>query len=310
MKNKNLNKISIMLSVVMLAVAITGCGVSEGAAPKDIDKVETKEELGGVAVHDTANKLDADKDETAETTDKKIEDVSSKNEAKSETINKPTNEHVKESSENSESSIKNETKFETVIESTKETVKESTKNNTSSNENSNKIESSSNKKEENKNNSSSNNKAPTETNKQPTKKPNKEETNKPSAENKKPVHTHTWVEVTEKYTIPAKTHEEVIYKTERYEIEPAKDVKELVFSGQECVDCGYRTSVFEEMDEHMLEAGHSCTIVDEYETVHYDAVYGERKVPNGVKVVVDEPEKTGTRVMGYKCSSCNATKNK
>ena len=46
MKTKNPKKILIMLLVVMLAVAITGCGVSESAAPKDNDKVEKKEELG------------------------------------------------------------------------------------------------------------------------------------------------------------------------------------------------------------------------------------------------------------------------
>ena len=310
MKNKNLKKISMMLTVVMFASVVTGCGVSENATSKDIDKVETKDWFSELSIHGTTNKFNADKDETAETIDKKTEDVSSKNDAKSETTNKPTNEPVKESGENSESSIKNETKFETVIESIKESVKESTKDNATSNKNSNKVESSSNKKEENKNNSSSSNKVSTETDKQPTKKTNKEETAKPSAENKKPVHTHTWVEVTEKYTIPAKTHEEVVYKTERYEIEPAKDVKELVFSGQECLDCGYCTSNLEEMDIHMLENSHSCHYLEDYKTVHYDAVYGERKVPNGVKVVVDEPEKTGTRVTGYKCSSCNETKNK
>lgn len=294
MKTKNPKKISIMLLVVMLAVAITGCGVSESAAPKDIDKVETKEELGEVAVHDTTNKLDADKDETAETTDKKIEDVSSKNDAKSETATKSTNESVN----NAESSNINETKPTTGVDSTKTTTKAPANNNESSS-----------KKEENKNTSVNNNKAQTDTNKQSNKKTNKEETKKPSTENSKPAHAHTWTEVTETYIIPAKTHEEVVYKTERYEIEPAKDVKELIFSGKECVDCGYRTSDSDEMLDHMLENAHSCSPIDEYKTVHYDAVYGERKVPNGVKVVVDEPEKTGTRVTGYKCS-CGATKKK
>lgn len=304
-------KILTMLTVMMLVGTMTGCGTNAdlketGKAEKQetIDKSKEQDKLAHLdaeektAEKETADKSAESKNKAEKESDKKTAETSSKDETKSETAKSSTQETVKET--NSSNTVSNQNTVKT--ETSKETLKAPV-NNTSAQ--SNKAPVSSNKNEENKNTSSNSNKTPTQTNKQQA----KEETKKPAVENTKPAHTHSWVEVTEKYTIPAKTHEETVYKTESYEIEPARDEEVLVFLGQECVDCGYRTSINNEMNLHMIENAHSCTTVKEYETVHHEAVYGERKVPNGTKVVVDEPEKTGTRVTGYKCS-CGATKNK
>ena len=285
MKNTNLKKISMMLMVMMLSCTIVGCGSNGNTELKDTNEVAVVKKAEESATKDTMKQIDEEKSEDGKE-ERKSTDVSGKEEEKSETINKQVKDSASESNNSNEPSIEN-----------------------------NDVTSSSNQTEENKNTSSNTSEALVEINKQPTpnngetSKPIKEEANNTSTENNKPAHTHAWVEVTEKYTIPAKTHEEQLYKTERYVIEPAKDVKELVFIGRQCVQCDYRTADSNEMLDHMLETGHSCEGVEEYKTIHYDAVYGEKKVPNGVKVVIDEPEKTGTRVTGYKCS-CGATKKK
>ena len=135
--------------------------------------------------------------------------------------------------------------------------------------------------------------------------------NKPNngnSSNSKPSHTHTWVNVTKTVNHPAVTHQEDVYENRQVKVKDAWDEKVYVKTEQICRQCGFRTSNPDEMDEHMLENGHSCHSQDIYKTVHHDAVYETQRVKTGTKTVVDKAAWTETVVIGQKCSSCGKRK--
>lgn len=132
--------------------------------------------------------------------------------------------------------------------------------------------------------------------------------NSGSGSNSKPSHTHTWVNVTKTVNHPAVTHQEDVYENRQVKVKDAWDEKVYVKTEQICRQCGFRTSNPDEMDEHMLENGHSCHSQDIYKTVHHDAVYETQRVKTGTKTVVDKAAWTETVVTGQKCSSCGKRK--
>lgn len=132
--------------------------------------------------------------------------------------------------------------------------------------------------------------------------------NSGSGSNSKPSHTHTWVNVTKTVNHPAVTHQEDVYENRQVKVKDAWDEKVYVKTEQICRQCGFRTSNPDEMDEHMLENGHSCHSQDIYKTVHHDAVYETQRVKTGTKTVVDKAAWTETVVIGQKCSSCGKRK--
>lgn len=135
--------------------------------------------------------------------------------------------------------------------------------------------------------------------------------NKPNngnSSNNKPSHTHTWVNVTKTVNHPAVTHQEDVYENRQVKVKDAWDEKVYVKTEQICRQCGFRTSNPSEMDEHMLENGHSCTFHDIYKTVHHDAVYETQRVKVGTRTVTDKAAWTETVVTGQKCSSCGKRK--
>ena len=145
-------------------------------------------------------------------------------------------------------------------------------------------------------------------NSKPSSKPNSG-SNKPNngnSSNSKPSHTHTWVNVTKTVNHPAVTHQEDVYENRQVKVKDAWDEKVYVKTEQICRQC--RTSNPDEMDEHMLENGHSCHSQDIYKTVHHDAVYETQRVKTGTKTVVDKAAWTETVVIGQKCSSCGKRK--
>lgn len=135
--------------------------------------------------------------------------------------------------------------------------------------------------------------------------------NKPnngSGSNNKPSHTHTWVNVTKTVNHPAVTHQEDVYENRQVKVKDAWDENVYVKTEQICRQCGFRTSNPDEMTEHMLENGHSCTFRDIYKTVHHDAVYETQRVKVGTRTVTDKAAWTETVVIGQKCSSCGKRK--
>lgn len=135
--------------------------------------------------------------------------------------------------------------------------------------------------------------------------------NKPNSgnsSNSKPSHTHTWVNVTKTVNHPAVTHQEDVYENRQVKVKDAWDEKVYVKTEQICRQCGFRTSNPSEMDEHMLENGHSCTFHDIYKTVHHDAVYETQRVKVGTRTVTDKAAWTEKVVTGQKCSSCGKRK--
>ena len=161
-----------------------------------------------------------------------------------------------------------------------------------------------------KDNSGSASKPSSGSNSKPSSKPNSG-SNKPnsgSSSNSKPSHTHTWVNVTKTVNHPAVTHQEDVYENRQVKVKDAWDEKVYVKTEQICRQCGFRTSNPSEMDEHMLENGHSCTFHDIYKTVHHDAVYETQRVKVGTRTVTDKAAWTETVVTGQKCSSCGKRK--
>lgn len=147
-------------------------------------------------------------------------------------------------------------------------------------------------------------------NSKPSSKPNSG-SNKPNngnSSNSKPSHTHTWVNVTKTVNHPAVTHQEDVYENRQVKVKDAWDEKVYVKSVQECRQCGFTTSNPDEMTEHMLENGHTCTFHDIYKTVHHDAVYETQRVKVGTRTVTDKAAWTETVVTGQKCSSCGKRK--
>ena len=133
-------------------------------------------------------------------------------------------------------------------------------------------------------------------------------TNSGSGSNSKPSHTHTWVNVTKTVNHPAKTHQEDVYENRQVKVKDAWDEKVYVKTVITCRQCGFSTSSPDEMTEHMLENGHSCSSRDIYKTVHHDAVYETQRVKVGTRTVTDKAAWTETVVIGQKCSSCGKTK--
>ena len=147
-------------------------------------------------------------------------------------------------------------------------------------------------------------------NSKPSSKPNSG-SNKPNngnSSNSKPSHTHTWVNITKTVNHPAVTHQEDVYENRQVKVKDAWDEKVYVKSVQECRQCGFTTSNPDEMTEHMLENGHTCTFHDIYKTVHHDAVYETQRVKVGTRTVTDKAAWTETVVTGQKCSSCGKRK--
>lgn len=132
--------------------------------------------------------------------------------------------------------------------------------------------------------------------------------NNGNSSNNKPSHTHTWVNVTKTVNHPAVTHQEDVYENRQVKVKDAWDEKVYVKSVQECRQCGFTTSNPDEMTEHMLENGHTCTFHDIYKTVHHDAVYETQRVKVGTRTVTDKAAWTETVVTGQKCSSCGKRK--
>lgn len=132
--------------------------------------------------------------------------------------------------------------------------------------------------------------------------------NSGNSSNNKPSHTHTWVNVTKTVNHPAVTHQEDVYENRQVKVKDAWDEKVYVKSVQECRQCGFTTSNPDEMTEHMLENGHTCTFHDIYKTVHHDAVYETQRVKVGTRTVTDKAAWTETVVAGQKCSSCGKRK--
>ena len=135
--------------------------------------------------------------------------------------------------------------------------------------------------------------------------------NKPNSgnsSNSKPSHTHTWVNITKTVNHPAVTHQEDVYENRQVKVKDAWDEKVYVKTVITCRQCGFTTSSPDEMENHMLENGHSCSSRDIYKTVHHDAVYETQRVKVGTRTVTDKAAWTETVVTGQKCSSCGKRK--
>ena len=135
--------------------------------------------------------------------------------------------------------------------------------------------------------------------------------NKPNngnSSNSKPSHTHNWVNITKTVNHPAVTHQEDVYENRQVKVKDAWDEKVYVKTVITCRQCGFTTSSPDEMENHMLENGHSCSSRDIYKTVHHDAVYETQRVKVGTRTVTDKAAWTETVVIGQKCSSCGKRK--
>ena len=132
--------------------------------------------------------------------------------------------------------------------------------------------------------------------------------NSGNSSNSKPSHTHTWVDITKTVNHPAVTHQEDVYENRQVKVKDAWDEKVYVKTVITCRQCGFTTSSPDEMENHMLENGHSCSSRDIYKTVHHDAVYETQRVKVGTRTVTDKAAWTETVVIGQKCSSCGKRK--
>ena len=135
--------------------------------------------------------------------------------------------------------------------------------------------------------------------------------NKPNSgnsSNNKPSHTHNWVNITKTVNHPAVAHQEDVDENRQVKVKDAWDEKVYVKTVITCRQCGFTTSSPDEMENHMLENGHSCSSRDIYKTVHHDAVYETQRVKVGTRTVTDKAAWTETVVIGQKCSSCGKRK--
>ena len=132
--------------------------------------------------------------------------------------------------------------------------------------------------------------------------------NNGNSSNSKPSHTHTWVNITKTVNHPAVTHQEDVYENRQVKVKDAWDEKVYVKTVITCRQCGFSTSSPDEMENHMLENGHSCSSQAIYKTVHHDAVYETQRVKVGTRTVTDRAAWTETVVIGQKCSSCGKRK--
>ena len=238
-----------------------------------------------------------------------VVDASAKTEVKPEITATPTMDPKEEAK-------KEETKKEEAKKDDKkeETKKPSTSGNTSkpdSGSNKPNNGSSSNSKPSSKPNSGSNKpNSGSGSNNKPSSKPDSgsNNSNSGSSSNNKPSHTHTWVNVTKTVNHPAQTHQEDVYENRQVKVKDAWDEKVYVKTVITCRQCGFSTSSPDEMENHMLENGHSCSSRDIYKTVHHDAVYETQRVKVGTRTVTDKAAWTETVVTGQKCSSCGKRK--
>ena len=256
-----------------------------------------------------------------------VVDASAKTEVKPEITATPTMDPKEEAKKDKEAK-KEETKKE---ESKKDNKKEETKKSSTSGS-ANKPNSGSNSKPSHKsdsgsnkpNNGNSSNSKPSSkpdsgsnkpnngnsSNSKPSHKPDSG-SSKPSSgnsSNSKPSHTHNWVNITKTVNHPAVTHQEDVYENRQVKVKDAWDEKVYVKTVITCRQCGFTTSSPDEMENHMLENGHSCSSRDIYKTVHHDAVYETQRVKVGTRTVTDKAAWTETVVTGQKCSSCGKRK--
>lgn len=233
-----------------------------------------------------------------------VVDASAKTEVKPEATAAPTMSPEEEAK-------KEEAKKDDKKEETKKPSTSGSTNKPSSGSNKSNSGSSSNSKPSSKPNSGSNKpNSGSNSNSKPSSKPDSG-SNKPNSgngSNNKPSHTHTWVNVTKTVNHPAQTHQEDVYENRQVKVKDAWDEKVYVKTVITCRQCGFSTSNPDEMENHMLENGHSCSSRDIYKTVHHDAVYETKRVKTGTKTVVDKAAWTETVVTGQKCSSCGKRK--
>ena len=232
-----------------------------------------------------------------------VVDASAKTEVKPETTATPTMSPEEEAK-------KEEAKKDDKKEETKKPSTSGSKDNSGS---TNKPSSGSNKPSSGSNKPSSGSNKPnsgSSSNNKPSSKPNSgsNNSNSGSSSNNKPSHTHTWVNVTKTVNHPAETHQEDVYENRQVKVKDAWDEKVYVKTVKTCRQCGFSTSNPDEMTEHMLEYGHSCSSHAIYETVHHDAVYETQRVKVGTRTVTDRAAWTETVVTGQKCSSCGKRK--
>ena len=230
-----------------------------------------------------------------------VVDASAKTEVKPETTAAPTMSPEEEAK-------KEEAKKDDKKEETKKPSTSGSKDNSGS---TNKPNSGSNSKPSHKSDSGSNKpNSGSGSNSKPSSKPDSG-SNKPNSgnsSNSKPSHTHTWVNVTKTVNHPAVTRQEDVYENRQVKVKDAWDEKVYVKTVITCRQCGFSTSSPDEMENHMLENGHSCTFHDIYKTVHHDAVYETQRVKVGTRTVTDKAAWTETVVIGQKCSSCGKRK--
>lgn len=267
---------------------------SDGTEVKTEQKAPASTAVTGGNVVDASAKTEVKPETTAAPTmspEEEAKKEEAKKDDKKEETKKPSTSGSKDNSGSTNKPAKKE-------EAKKDNKKEETKKPSTSG-NTNKPNSGSNKP--NSGNSS---------NSKPSHKPDSgsNKTNSGSGSNSKPSHTHTWVNVTKTVNHPAKTHQEDVYENRQVKVKDAWDEKVYVKTVITCRQCGFSTSSPDEMTEHMLENGHSCSSRDIYKTVHHDAVYETQRVKVGTRTVTDNAAWTETVVIGQKCSSCGKRK--
>lgn len=122
--------------------------------------------------------------------------------------------------------------------------------------------------------------------------PSKSDSKPSSGSSSKPSHEHTW---------QAQYRSEPVYTTEYYTIVDQEAWDEQVRSGSHFLfSDGHICYDSMEAMNYQLDTGCSYSVVDDYKTIHHEAVthQGTRQVQTGTKQVLT----------GYRCSGCGATK--
>lgn len=122
--------------------------------------------------------------------------------------------------------------------------------------------------------------------------PSKSDSKPSSSSSSKPSHEHTW---------QAQYRSEPVYTTEYYTIVDQEAWDEQVRSGSHFLfSDGHICYDSMEAMNYQLDTGCSYSVVDDYKTIHHEAVthQGTRQVQTGTKQVLT----------GYRCSGCGATK--
>lgn len=122
--------------------------------------------------------------------------------------------------------------------------------------------------------------------------PSKSDSKPSSGSSSKPSHEHTW---------QAQYRSEPVYTTETYTVVDQEAWDEQVRSGSHFLFSDGHIC-YDSMDamNYQLDTGCSYSVVDDYKTVHHEAVTHQetRQVQTGTKQVLT----------GYRCSGCGATK--